>query len=150
MGRVVMRQATLDDTQSIRALTREAYAKWVPVIEREPVPMSIDYNEALKKHRFDLLFLDDKLAALIETSLNDDHLLIINIAVSPNHQGKGLGRKLMDHAETLAKTSGLSEIKLYTNQLFTGNVTFYSQLGYQVEREEEFKGGITVYMHKEI
>ncbi len=140
----------MHDTQSIQALTREAYAKWVPIIKREPVPMSTDYNEALKEHRFDLLFLDGKLAALIETNSKADHLLIINIAVSPHHQGKGLGRRLMDHAETLASTSGHSGIKLYTNKLFAGNVKFYRQLGYQVEREENFKNGITVYMHKEI
>lgn len=145
-----LRQATVEDAQSIRALTREAYAKWVAIIGREPVPMAIDYIEALKKHRFDLLFLDQKLAALIETTSDANHLLIINVAVSPQYQGRGLGRRLMDHAESLAATSGYSQIKLYTNKLFAENLAFYDALGYEVEREENFKGGITVYLRKTI
>ncbi len=112
--------------------------------------MSADYHKALNKHRFDLLFWEGEFAALIETIPHDDHLLIKNIAVSPSNQGKGLGRKLLDHAERLAASLGYSEIKLYTNKLFAGNVTFYHRLGYQVEREEDFMGGVSVYMNKAI
>ena len=49
------------DASAIRALTREAYAKWVPVIGREPKPMMADYAEAVQKHRIDLLYLDGEL-----------------------------------------------------------------------------------------
>ena len=143
-----MRQATKDDVEAIRTLTREAYAKWVPLIGREPLPMSTDYREALKKHRFDLLFLEGKLAALIETISHDDHLLIENVAVSPSHQGGGLGRRLLIHAERLAASLGYNEIKLYTNKLFAENLTFYDRLGYQVESEEDFMGGVCVHMNK--
>jgi len=36
------------DASAIRALTREAYAKWVPVIGREPKPMMADYAKAVQ------------------------------------------------------------------------------------------------------
>ena len=147
---IEMRQAVSENAEAIRTLTRESYAKWVPLVGREPFPMSADYDEALKKNRFDLLFLEDKLVALIETVTYDDHLLIKNVAVSPSCQGRGLGRKLLDHAEWLAASLGYSEIKLYTNKHFTGNQTFYERLGYQVEREEDFMGGVTIHMHKAV
>ena len=76
-----MRQAVPGDAGAIRALTRAAYAKWVPVIGREPLPMVADYEAAVGKHRFDLLYVDGVLAALIETVPKDDHLLIENVAV---------------------------------------------------------------------
>ena len=53
---IELRQARKEDADAIRSLTRDAYAKWVPIIGREPLPMSANYNEALEKHRFDLFF----------------------------------------------------------------------------------------------
>lgn len=138
------------DAPAIRDLTRSAYAKWVPVIGREPLPMTVDYVEAVRKHRFDLLYVDGTLAALIETVAESDHLLIENVAVSPPFQGRGLGRKMLAHAETLAASSGLSEIRLYTNKRFAENVRLYSRLGYRVDKEEEFMGGLVVHMSKRI
>jgi ribosomal protein S18 acetylase RimI-like enzyme len=147
---VQLRQGVETDASAIRELTREAYAKWVPVISREPTPMTADYAEAVRIHRFDLLYVEGKLAALIETIPKADHLLVENVAVSPSFQGRGFGRKLMAHAEQLAASSGFSEIKLYTNKLFAENVRLYSKLGYRVDREEEFKGGLVVHMSKPV
>jgi ribosomal protein S18 acetylase RimI-like enzyme len=145
-----MRQAVAGDAAAIRALTRAAYAKWVPVIGREPLPMVADYEAAVAKHRFDLLYVDGVLAALIETIAKDDHLLIENVAVDPAFQKRGLGRKLMAHAETVAAQAGYGMLRLYTNKSFAENVTLYQRLGYVVDREEEFRGGFTVYMSKRI
>ena len=43
----VLRRAGPDDAGAIRSLTRAAYAKWVPVIGREPMPMQADYYLSL-------------------------------------------------------------------------------------------------------
>lgn len=149
-GALSLLPATAEDAGAIRSLTREAYRKWVPVIGREPKPMTADYAEAVNKHRIDLLYLDGRLAALIETISEADHLLIENVAVSPAFQGRGLGRKLMAHAEQVAASLGHAETKLYTNKLFDENVRLYRRLGYGIDREEEFKGGIAVHMSKPI
>jgi ribosomal protein S18 acetylase RimI-like enzyme len=145
-----MRQAVAGDAAAIRALTRAAYAKWVPVIGREPLPMVADYEAAVAKHRFDLLYVDGLLAALIETIAKEDHLLIENVAVDPAFQKRGLGRKLMAHAETVAVQAGYGMLRLYTNKSFAENVMLYQRLGYEIDREEEFRGGFTVYMSKRI
>ena len=145
-----LRQGVAADADAIRGLTRAAYAKWVPVIGREPKPMTADYAAALTQHRFDLLHVDGKLAALIETVAQAEHLLIENVAVAPVFQGRGLGRKLMAHAEALAAASGLREMRLYTNKRFAGNIGLYESLGYRVDREEAFLGGFAVYMSKAI
>ena len=131
-------------------MTRAAYAKWVPIIGREPKPMGADYEAAVRAHRFDLLHREGKLAALVETIVEPDHLLIENLAVLPACQGLGLGRRLMAHVERLAALLGFAEVRLYTNKLFAENVAFYEKLGYRVYREEEFRGGIAVHMSKAI
>jgi ribosomal protein S18 acetylase RimI-like enzyme len=145
-----LRRAVASDAPAIRALTREAYAKWVPLIGREPKPMTADYAEAVRRHRIDLLHLDGVLAALIETIAEADHLLIENVAVSPAFQGRGLGRKLMAHAEQLAASAGHGETRLYTNKLFTQNIELYRKLGYRVDREEVLEIGVAVHMSKPI
>ncbi len=143
-----LRQATAADAGAIRDLTRQAYAKWVPLIGREPKPMTANYDEAVVRHRFDLLYIDGALAALIETIREADHLLVENVAVSPDFQGRGLGRKLMAHAELLAREQGFGTIRLYTNQRFVENIALYRRLGYQVDREEALPVGVVTHMSK--
>jgi ribosomal protein S18 acetylase RimI-like enzyme len=142
--------ATAEDADAIRALTRDAYAKWVPVIGREPLPMRADYAAAVRKHRIDLLHLGGKLVALIEMIQQSDHLLIENVAVAPSFQGRGFGRRLLAHAEQVAASLGQSEIRLYTNKHFAENLRLYQAQGYRIEREEAFMGGFTVHMSKRL
>ena len=144
-----MRRATTADAVAVRELTRAAYAKWVPVLGREPRPMTADYDAALRDHLIDLLLVDGEAAALIEMAPKADHLLIVNVAVAPTYQGKGYGRALMAHAEEVARSLNLSEMRLYTNALFAENLRLYSRLGYRVDREEQHpQFGVTVYMSK--
>ena len=152
---VTMRQATAADAAAVRALTREAYRKWIAVTGREPLPMRVDYAEALQKHRFDLLYEGDTLAALIETALEPDdltpeHLMIVNVAVAPPFQKRGYGRRLMAHAETIAADAGLGKVLLYTNSLMTENIALYGRLGYRIDREQPFGTSIQVYMSKSV
>ncbi len=112
--------------------------------------MGADYEAAVRAHRFDLLYRGGTLAALVETIVEPDHLLIENLAVLPACQGLGLGRRLMAHVEQLAAVQGFAEVRLYTNKQFAENVAFYERLGYRIYREEEFRGGIAVHMSKAI
>jgi len=143
-------RARPEDAAAVRALTRAAYARWVPVIGREPKPMGADYDAAVRDHRVDLLHVGSELAALIEMIPESGHLLIENVAVSPEFQGRGLGRMLMAHAERVAASLGYGEIRLYTNRLFAANVELYVKLGYRVDREESWAGGVVVHMAKPI
>ena len=143
-----IRRAAEADAGAIRDLTRQAYAKWVPLIGREPKPMTANYDDAVAQHRFDLLYVDGTLAALIETIREADYLLVENVAVSPSFQGRGLGRRLMAHAEVLARELGFATIRLYTNQRFAENIALYRGLGYRVDREEVLPVGTVTHMSK--
>ena len=147
---VEIRSAVLADAASIRALTRAAYAKWVALIGREPLPMQADYERAVAEHTIDLLIVDGALAGLVETILRPDHLWIENVAVAPEQQGRGFGRLLLDHAERRAIHAGRPEIRLLTNQAFAANLELYARRGYIVNRTEPFRGGTTVHMSKRI
>ena len=143
------RRATASDAAAIRDLSRAAYAKWLPLIGREPRPMTADYVRAVIEHMIDLIEEQGQLVALIETVAQEDHLLIENVAVRPDQQGKGLGVLLLGHAEQLALAQGYPETRLYTNVAFASNVAFYARRGYDEYRREDIaSGGVAVFMRK--
>jgi GNAT superfamily N-acetyltransferase len=150
MAALELRRATAADASAIRDLTREAYAKWVPLIGREPKPMAADYEFAVRTHRFDLLLSDGALAGLIETVDEGDTLLVENVAVAPGFQGRGLGRMLLAHAEAIARDLGRTRLRLYTNQRFVENIRLYERVGYAVDRAEDLGTGVVVHMSKKV
>jgi ribosomal protein S18 acetylase RimI-like enzyme len=148
-GSFSQRTAGPGDAAAIAALTHEAYGKWVPIAGRKPLPMEVDYDAAVLAHRFDLLEAGGELCALIETTPDGGQLLIVNVAVKPAFQGRGLGVRLLRHAEDLARAAGLSGTRLYTNKLFATNIALYASLGYRLDGEDEVApGAVRVNMSK--
>ena len=151
MSELIFRRATADDVETIRTLTHEAYAKWVPVIGRRPKPMNADYERAVQTHVVELAYVDGVLAGVIELIPAADHMLLENIAIKPAQQRQGLGRRLMAHVEALTRARGLPMVRLYTNKAFDTNLKFYAKLGYTLEREEALqKGGFLVHFAKKV
>jgi ribosomal protein S18 acetylase RimI-like enzyme len=145
-----LRPAEPHEAAAIAGIVRAAYARWVPAIGREPLPMRVDYDKALEEHRFDVIVDGDRIVGVIETMQRDDHLWIENVAVVPEAQGRGIGRRLLDHAERIAIAADCFEARLLTNAAFEANVALYRRLGYVVDREEPYLNGITVYMSKKL
>ncbi len=147
---IKLRPAVPPDAAAIAAIVDAAYAKWVPVIGRKPLPMQADYRQAVLEHQFDLATDQGRIVGLLETMPRADHLWIENVAVHPDAQGLGIGRLLLQHAEEKARGLGCPEIRLLTNGAFAANVALYRKYNYAVDREEEFMNGKTVYMSKKL
>ena len=144
---MMFRRAGLADVEAIRALTRAAYAKWVPLIGRNPLPMEADPGEAVRLHRVELLEAK-ALVGLVEVHLAPDHLWVENLCVRPDLQGQGIGVRLLGRAEMLTREAGLPKLRLLTNPAFTGNVAFYQRHGFAVEKTEPFAVGFTTWLAK--
>ena len=144
------RPAERADAAAIRDIVRAAYAKWVPVIGREPLPMRADYDKAVAEHPFDLAIEGDRIVGMLETMLTEDHLWIENVCVAPQAQGRGIGRLLLERAEEKARAAGRRELRLLTNGAFKANVSLYRKHDYTIDREEPFMNGTTVYMSKKL
>ena len=144
-----LRRAVASDVKAVLSLTRIAYSKWIPLIGREPKPMAADYERAVAEHIIDLWEESGELLALIEMVPAENHLLIENVAVRPDQQGKGLGAKLLIHAEGLARSLCIYNVQLYTNAAFTSNLQFYARRGYQeFQRVTVAPGSVAVHMTK--
>jgi GNAT superfamily N-acetyltransferase len=149
IDRLSLRRAVAVDAGAVLALTRMAYAKWVPLIGREPKPMSADYERAVAEHMIDLWEESGELLALIEMVPEGDFLLVENIAVRPGQQGRGIGKKLLHHAERLALSLGYDNVRLYTNAAFQSNLQFYTRHGYhEFQRVTVAPDSVAVHMRK--
>lgn len=148
---MTFRRAGPADVSAVRELSRAAYAKWVPVIGSEPLPMTADYDHAVRHHMIDLYEDGGELQALIEMLVEDEHLLIENVAVRPDCQGMGIGDRLLRHAEDVAAALNIREIRLYTNAAFELNIAFYAKRGYrESDRRTMPSGRVAVFMRKSL
>jgi ribosomal protein S18 acetylase RimI-like enzyme len=75
-------------------------------------------------------------------------MLLDNVAVAPDAQGSGLGRRMLEFAERVAAERGYGAIKLYTNEAMTENIALYRRIGYAETHRIEEKGLRRVYMRK--
>jgi len=146
----VIRQAVAGDVPAIEALVRDAYAMYVPRIGREPAPVTVDHAGLVAAGRTSVVEADGEIAGVIVLIPGGDHLLVENVAVAPNAQGRGLGRELMAFAERRAAELGMAELRLYTNQLMTENLALYPALGYTETGRRVEDGFARVYFSKRI
>lgn len=134
---VLVRQADPAEAPALGELVERAYAVYVERIGRRPAPMDDDYEA--KAGRGEVFVADDgAIAGLVVLVEHPDHLLVENVAVDPARQGTGVGRALLAYAEIHAAAHGLRELRLYTNEAMTENLTLYPHLGYrEVDRRVE-------------
>jgi N-acetylglutamate synthase-like GNAT family acetyltransferase len=145
-----IRRATAADLADIQRLITDAYTKYVARIGRSPAPMTADYAAALKHSRVWVLECDGAIVGALVTEDRDDHLLLETIAVAPGAQGSGYGRLLLERAERDAAELGLTEVRLYTNEAMTENLTFYPRHGYRETGRAVDDGFRRVYFSKTV
>lgn len=133
-----IRQARPEDSASIAACAVAAYQGYVERIGRKPAPMVADFAGHIAAGEVYVLDGCDGLWGFIVMRAAADHLFIENVAVRPERQGQGDGRRLVAFAEATARQQGLPAIRLYTNVKMTENLPFYESLGFvEVERRHE-------------
>ncbi len=105
--------------------------------------MLTDQATAIRSHEVWVLVDGGWIVGVIELIPRDDHLWIDNVAIEPERQGSGLGRRLLRHAEDRARALGVGEIRLVTNERFVANIAMYERIGY-VETQRQPVGGTNV------
>lgn len=141
----MIRSARPGDLPAISACVEEAYATYIPRMGKRPAPMDAGHAARLGST---WVLCDPEVAGLIVLVPDGDDLMIENVAVSPRHQGRGYGRRLMDFAEDQARERGAPAVTLYTNEKMAENLALYARLGYRETGRRTEDGFARVYMIK--
>ena len=150
MDTATLRRAGAQDAPAITTLVRAAYEHYEPLIGRTPLPMLTDYAVSVREHHVWVLTDGDRIVGVLELDPRDGHLWVDNVAVSPDQQGRGLGRRLLRHAEDEARRLGRREIRLLTNERYTANIAMYTRYGYRETHRQPHLGTDLVYFRKTI
>jgi ribosomal protein S18 acetylase RimI-like enzyme len=142
----MIRIARLDDVARIREIARAAYARYVPRIGREPAPMVADYDADARAGRIVVVDVERIVIGYLVAWPESDAYFIENIGIEPQLQGKGWGRRLMDHASTEAAHHRLPALRLYTNAAMTENISMYAHFGFVETHRVTEDGFNRVYM----
>ena len=151
MSEPALRRARIEDADGLTALARAAYARHVPIIGREPMPMTADWAKLLSEQEIWIVEGPaGEVVASLALDVQADHVMIWSVAVAPNDQRRGLGRRLMAFAERRACELQRPEVRLFTNARMAGNVALYVRLGYSETLREQLPDRVLVHMRKAV
>ena len=147
----MIRPAQPDDQAAVEAIVRAAYSVYSRRIGKPPGPMLDDYGALIAQDSVSVVEeADGEIAALIVLLPESDHLLLDNIAVRPDRQGRGLGRRLIDFAFAEARRAGFDEVRLYTHVTMTENIALYERVGFEETGRRSEAGYDRVFMRKSL
>jgi SAM-dependent methyltransferase len=143
---VEVRLATPADLPAIRRVIAAAYDRYLSRMDRPPAPLLRDYAGAVDTGA--VWVTGNPIVGLISLTAADDVMFVENVAVHPDQQGSGLGRRLMEFAEEQARHRNLRRLALYTNEVMTENQAIYLHLGYRVTDRRSEDGYRRLYFAK--
>jgi GNAT superfamily N-acetyltransferase len=133
----VLREATLEDAARLRDCMIAAYSGYQERLQGIQLPpLIVDYAAEISNYPTWVADRDGEIVAGLIMTFNSVAMLS-NIAVHPQAQGNGLGRRLLDFAEQQAKEQGFSRMRLATHRLLTENISLYQHFGWELVGQDE-------------
>lgn len=110
--------------------------------------MLADYAIVVQTKQVTVAEIGGVVAGVLVLALTPEGLMLENVAVLPSH--RGIGKALLQFAESEARRQGFAFLYLYTHEKMTENRALYSKIGY-VEYERRVNDGFPrIYMRKNL
>jgi len=149
MSPYFLRPARPADAEAIASVVELAYTPYIERIGRKPGPMLENYAQVVAERHVTVAERGGKIVGVLVLVTTEEGFLLDNIAVHPEHRG-GIGKALLQYAESECRRQGFASIYLYTHQKMTENQALYSRIGYvEYDRRNE-NGFARVYMRKRL
>jgi ribosomal protein S18 acetylase RimI-like enzyme len=83
---------------------------------------------------FYVAIIDAQIVGVLALLPIDETLIEIkNIAVAETHQGKGIGKKLLEYALSEAREKGFQDIQIGTANSSIGQLALYQKMGFEMD-----------------
>lgn len=143
------RPASVQDSRQLEEIAREAYGKYLGLVDEPPAPLLLDYREVAASGRTHVAVSDDGVIGMVTVEPDDPYVILRNLAVHPVCQGQGIGKKLVVFVEEMARSAGLKGVRLWTRAEMVENISFYRRLGYVITHAERNEHAHRVFLCKE-
>ena len=150
MKDTIVRSAALEDVPGITACVCEAYVHYIERIGKRPGPMLEDFQETISAAQVHVVESRGQIVGVAVLMVTDEGFYLDNVAVRPSAKGTGVGRTLLELAETEAKRHGFSSIYLATHELMHENRALYIRIGYEEYDHRLVNGYPRVFLRKRL
>lgn len=131
----IIRRADAGDAEGLGRCFDAAYASYAENIDDLPT-MSADCAREIANNLVWVAEAGGKIVGGLVLVPGDGFLQLANVAVHPDHRGAGLGKRLLELAETEAGNRGYAELRLNTHADMAENVRLYARNGWsQLSRQ---------------
>lgn len=143
----MIRPTRLGDVDGQRAVQRAAGARFSEIglqeiADNEPMPAETLAAYARSGRSWVATDPDDRVVGYVVVDILGGHAHIEQISVEPTHQGRGLGRALIDEVERWATAQDLEAVTLTTFSDVPWNRPLYEHLGFQVIPPDRLSPGL--------
>jgi N-acetylglutamate synthase-like GNAT family acetyltransferase len=125
-----IRRAGVGDLAVVQSISADAYRRYDAEIGLLPLPAREDYRPRIERGQVWILETEGECLGVAVVETRPDHLLLYSIAVRPQRQREGHGRRLLAFVDQHAAAEGLCEVRLFTNALMHRNVDIYRRWGF--------------------
>jgi GNAT superfamily N-acetyltransferase len=87
---------------------------YIPRLGKPPGPMLESYDRVISQRAVYVVEEGGAVIGALVLGRDREGLLLENVAVDPQHLGKGIGEALLQFAEAEARRQGFAQIHLYT------------------------------------
>jgi GNAT superfamily N-acetyltransferase len=147
---LAIRPATRADVAAITRCVCMAYLRYIERVGKQPAPMLQDYADVIGTSQVHVAERDGRVLGVLELRVTDEGFLVDSVAVDLSAQGTGVGRALLEFAESEAMRHGYDSIYLMTHEKMTENQALYAHIGYGLYDRREVHGYARVLMRKSL
>lgn len=144
-------KAELDDLEEILTLQKECYISEAEIINDFNIPPLKQTIDSIKdEYNYSVILkavLNHEIIGSVRGYKKDNTCYIGKVIVKPQHQNKGLGKKLLSSIEDYF--SGCEFYELFTGFKSEKNLYIYIKAGYKEFKREKISDKLTmVFLHK--
>ncbi|MET8183484.1 GNAT family N-acetyltransferase [Streptomyces sp. NPDC005336] len=147
---VALRSARGWEHDQLAEIAREAYGEYLGLVDEPPAPLLLDYREVAASGQCHVAVTAEEIVGMVTVETADPYLVLRNLAVRPSAQGKGVGRKLVELVEEMARSAGMRGVRLWTRAEMVDNISFYRELQYDITHSEKNERTHRVFLCKEL
>ncbi len=145
--------AGVEDAPDILALQKLAYRSEAEIYSDHTIPYMAQSPEDLKRDFEGMTFfkavMNEKMIGSVRTFTENGICYISGLMVNPVYHHHGIGRRLVEYAETHA--AGAKKFEIFTFHKSRQNIVFFQGLGFKIFKREKASGNrVRVHMEKQV